>query len=76
MGTFPTTVTLTYVTSPPTVIAGVTQTATATLPVRTAEDYTSTIRNICLYGGFWSTSPTTGIISFVPWSQITAVTAQ
>jgi hypothetical protein len=41
MGNFPTTVTITYITSPPTVINGITQTATATLPVHSGADYTS-----------------------------------
>ena len=39
------------------------------------QDFTLATRNIFLNGGFWFVS-STGVQSFVPWNQITLVTAQ
>ena len=38
-------------------------------------DFTLAVRNIFLNGGFWYVSAT-GVQNFVPWNQITSVTAQ
>ena len=62
----PTTVTITYTGS---------ANSPQTLQIRPGTDYNNTIHNIYLSGGFWYTSPT-GVLSFVPWGQITSITAQ
>jgi hypothetical protein len=41
----------------------------------TPMDFTLATRNIFLAGGFWYASAT-GVNTFVPWGQITSITAQ
>jgi hypothetical protein len=66
---------VTYLTSPPTVTNGVTATSTATLPIPSGIDYSQAVKNIFLAGGFWYTSQDPAM-TFVPWSQITSISAQ
>lgn len=46
-----------------------------TLQIRAGTDYNNAVHNIFLYGGFWFTS-SSGVLTFVLWSQITSITAQ
>ncbi|MFZ0520331.1 MAG: hypothetical protein WAL95_04875 [Candidatus Acidiferrales bacterium] len=52
---------------------------TTTIPIPANVDYSQATRNIFIAGGFWYTpasGPSQGVLSFVPVSQITSVTAQ
>ena len=49
---------------------------TVTLTIRAGEDYNASVHNIFLEGGFWFTPPTTGVLTWVPWGEITSITAQ
>jgi hypothetical protein len=46
-----------------------------TLKIKSGNDYTAEVRQICIYGGFWYTAAN-GDPTFVPWSQITSVYAR
>jgi hypothetical protein len=50
--------------------------ATVTLTIRTGEDYNASVHNIFLEGGFWFTPTSTGVLTFIPWGEITSITAQ
>ena len=47
----------------------------ATIPIRAGTDFNNAVHNMFLYGGFWFVNPT-GVQAFVPWGQITSITAQ
>jgi len=67
----PSTLTITYSGG-----SGSPQTVTLPKPDNTnPQDYTLAVRNIFLNGGFWYTS-STGVANFVPWGEITSITAQ
>jgi hypothetical protein len=46
-----------------------------TISIRAGTDQNNAVHNIFLYGGFWYASPA-GVQIFVPWGQITSITAQ
>jgi hypothetical protein len=79
----PTTLTITYISTPPSTTSQV----TIQIPTPIAgsvggvaqtvvpQDFTQAVRNIFENGGFWFVSAT-GVNTFVPWGQITSITAQ
>jgi hypothetical protein len=64
MATPPTTLVISYGTS-----------STATLSIPAGIDFTQATRNLATGGGFWFVSAA-GVQTFIPWSQITQITAQ
>jgi hypothetical protein len=71
MATPPTTLIITYTGGTGSPYTYVLPTPFVGVPV----DYSLAVRNILLAGGFWSTNAS-GVQAFVPWSQITSITAQ
>jgi hypothetical protein len=67
------TVTITYVTSPPTVTAGVTQTATVAVNIPAGIDWTQMYRNIVQAGGANFVN-TAGTNVFIPLAEIVQIT--
>jgi hypothetical protein len=70
----PTTLIVSYISAYASGLA--TANTTVTLTIRTAEDYNASVRNIFLAGGFWFTPTSTGVLTFIPWGEITSITAQ
>ena len=54
--------------------------STQTLPIPSAggtqADYSLAVQNIVRSGGFWFNDTTTGLLTFIPLSQIAKITAQ
>jgi hypothetical protein len=48
--------------------------STQALAIPTGITYDQAVKNIYLAGGFWFTS-TAGVLTFVPWGEITSITA-
>jgi hypothetical protein len=69
----PTTLTVSYVSAYTNGVGSAN--TTVTLTIRAGEDYSASIHNIFLEGGFFLTSAT-GVLTFIPWNQITSITAQ
>jgi hypothetical protein len=70
----PTTLTVTYISTLPSTTSQVTvpiPTPTANMPLYFGE----AVRNIFLQGGLWAVN-STGVNQFIPWSQISSITAQ
>jgi hypothetical protein len=66
----PTTLTITFTGG-----SGSPQTYVVPKPNGTPLDFTQATRNLQIAGGFWFVS-SSGVNTFVPWSQIASITAQ
>jgi len=71
----PTTLLITFISSPPTVTGGITATSIVTKNIPPASTYSDFVRMIEHGGGCWY-SDAAGLLNWIPLSQIVKITAQ